>query len=53
MTEAATNYCTHNLANRLGELSDVRLQAHRHPLVGLRKDDLYNSWPMIARSMGI
>ncbi|WP_442241304.1 alpha/beta hydrolase [Rhodococcus sp. TAF43] len=54
--EAATNYCTHNLANRLAELKipatfDFK-PAGTHSW-GYWKDDLRNSWPMIARSMGM
>ncbi|WP_430333483.1 alpha/beta hydrolase [Rhodococcus sp. ACT016] len=54
--EAATNYCTHNLANRLAELKipatfDFR-PGGTHSW-GYWQDDLHNSWPMIARSMGI
>ncbi|MEV0946852.1 alpha/beta hydrolase family protein [Rhodococcus sp. NPDC049939] len=54
--EAATNYCTHNLANRLAQLNipatfDFR-PAGTHSW-GYWQDDLHNSWPMIARSMGI
>ncbi|GAB2628560.1 alpha/beta hydrolase family protein [Prescottella soli] len=54
--EAATNYCTHNLAYRLADLKipatfDFR-PGGTHSW-GYWKDDLHNSWPMIARSMGI
>ena len=54
--EAATNYCTHNLAYRLADLKipatfDFR-PGGTHSW-GYWKDDLHNSWGMIARSMGI
>ncbi|RVW06031.1 alpha/beta hydrolase [Rhodococcus spongiicola] len=54
--EAATNYCTHNLARRLAELNIPAVVDFRpggtHSW-GYWQDDLHNSWPMIARSMGI
>ncbi|SDD36033.1 alpha/beta hydrolase [Rhodococcus tukisamuensis] len=54
--EAAANYCTHNLANRLAQLNipatfDFK-PAGTHSW-GYWQDDLHNSWPMIARSLGI
>ena len=54
--EAATNYCTHNLAGRLGELG---IPAHfnfrnvgTHSW-GYWQDDLHDSWPVLAGGLGI
>ncbi|RVW11124.1 esterase family protein [Prescottella agglutinans] len=54
--EAATNYCTHNLAYRLADLkipATFDFKPTGTHSWGYWKDDLHNSWPMIARSMGI
>ncbi|WP_072843915.1 alpha/beta hydrolase [Rhodococcus tukisamuensis] len=54
--ESAVNMCTHNLANRLAELKipatfDFRpVGTHSW---GYWQDDLHNSWPMLASSMGM
>ncbi|NMM92532.1 esterase [Rhodococcus sp. SRB_17] len=54
--EAPVNHCTHNLAYRL---SDLKIPAtFDFKPTGTHswnywQDDLHNSWPMIARSMGI
>ncbi|CAM2975794.1 alpha/beta hydrolase family protein [Prescottella defluvii] len=54
--EAATNYCTHNLANRLAQLNIpatfVFKPGGTHSWA-YWQDDLHNHWPAIARSMGI
>ncbi|RVW06406.1 alpha/beta hydrolase [Rhodococcus spongiicola] len=52
--EAATNECTHRLANRLAELQipanfDFK-PAGTHSW-GYWQDDLHNSWPMLAEAM--
>jgi len=54
--EAAVNYCTHNLAYRL---SDLKIPATfdfkptgTHSW-GYWQDDLHNSWPMLAHSLGV
>src|SRR5699024_507370 len=53
--EAATQYCTANLARRFGDLG---IPAHfdfapngTHSW-GYWQDDLHQSWPMLANSMG-
>jgi len=54
--EAATNYCTHNLAYRLADLkipATFDFKPTGTHSWGYWKDDLHNSWPMIARSMGL
>ncbi|WP_404315671.1 alpha/beta hydrolase [Prescottella equi] len=54
--EAATNYCTHNLANRLAQLqipATFDFKPGGTHSWGYWQDDLHNSWPMIARSLGI
>ncbi|MGO4204469.1 alpha/beta hydrolase [Rhodococcus sp. TAF43] len=54
--EAATNYCTHNLANRLAQLNipaTFDFKPGGTHSWGYWQDDLHNNWPMIARSMGI
>ncbi|MFC4603067.1 alpha/beta hydrolase [Rhodococcus kronopolitis] len=54
--EAAVNQCTHTLADRLNQLQipatfDFK-PAGTHSW-GYWQDDLHNSWPMLARSMGM
>ncbi|MGW5076677.1 alpha/beta hydrolase [Rhodococcus sp. NPDC004095] len=54
--EAAANQCTHNLQNRLNELQipatfDFR-PAGTHSW-GYWQDDLHESWPMLAASIGL
>nr|WP_068276051.1 alpha/beta hydrolase family protein [Aldersonia kunmingensis] len=54
--EAATNQCSHNLAARLGQLGipatfDFK-PAGTHSW-NYWEDDLHNSWPVLAQSMGI
>ncbi|QBJ96958.1 esterase family protein [Rhodococcus sp. ABRD24] len=54
--EAGTNYCTFNLANRLAQLkipATFDFKPGGTHSWGYWQDDLHNSWPMIARSMGI
>lgn len=54
--EAATNYCAHNLANKLGELgipATVNFRDSGSHSWGYWQDDLKNSWPVLARSLGI
>ncbi|WP_433610499.1 alpha/beta hydrolase [Prescottella agglutinans] len=54
--EAATNYCTHNLANRLADLkipATFDFKPTGTHSWGYWQDDLHNSWPTIARSMGL
>ncbi|AQA20799.1 esterase family protein [Rhodococcus sp. MTM3W5.2] len=56
MIEAAVNQCTHNLQGRLGQLGipatfDFR-PAGTHSW-GYWQDDLHESWPMLAQSIGL
>ncbi|MDH6280520.1 alpha/beta hydrolase [Prescottella agglutinans] len=54
--ELVTNYCTHNLAYRLADLqipATFDFKPTGTHTWGYWEDDLHNSWPMIARSMGI
>ena len=54
--EAAVNYCTHNLAYRLNDLkipATFDFKPTGTHSWGYWEDDLHNSWPMLARSMGI
>lgn len=54
--EAPVNHCTHNLAYRLAELkipATFDFKPTGTHSWGYWQDDLHNSWPMIARSMGI
>nr|WP_245672741.1 alpha/beta hydrolase family protein [Aldersonia kunmingensis] len=54
--EAATNYCTHNLAYRLADLKIPATFNFKNTGThswGYWQDDLHDNWPMIARSMGI
>ncbi|QXW04485.1 MULTISPECIES: alpha/beta hydrolase [Rhodococcus] len=54
--EAAVNYCTHNLAYRLNELqipATFDFKPTGTHSWGYWQDDLHNSWPMIANSMGV
>ena len=54
--EAATNVCTHNLANRLREL-DIPATFDFAPTGSHSwlywQDDLHESWPLLAGAMGI
>ncbi|WP_068280707.1 alpha/beta hydrolase [Aldersonia kunmingensis] len=54
--EAAVNYCTHNLANRLNQLAIPATfnfrPAGTHSW-GYWEDDFKNSWPVIAGGLGI
>ncbi|WP_072806558.1 alpha/beta hydrolase [Rhodococcoides yunnanense] len=54
--EAATNFCTHNMANRLGDLgipATFNFRDSGSHSWGYWQDDLENSWPVLARSLGI
>lgn len=54
--EAATNYCTHNMANRLGELgipATFNFRDSGSHSWGYWQDDLKNSWSVLSRSLGI
>ncbi|MDI9903836.1 alpha/beta hydrolase family protein [Rhodococcus sp. IEGM 1409] len=54
--EAAVNYCTHNLAYRLNDLkipATFDFKPTGTHSWGYWQDDLHNSWPMLARSMGV
>ncbi|OLT31464.1 esterase family protein [Rhodococcus sp. BGS-1C] len=54
--EAATNYCAHNMQNRLNELGIPATYNFRPTGThswGYWDDDLKDSWPVLARSMGI
>ncbi|NMM91239.1 esterase [Rhodococcus sp. SRB_17] len=54
--EAPINDCTHNLAYRLKDLNipaTFDFKPTGTHSWGYWQDDLHNSWPMIARSMGI
>lgn len=53
--EAATNYCTHNLANRLNDLAipaTYNLRETGSHSWGYWEDDLKDSWPVLANSLG-
>ncbi|MFE3002652.1 hypothetical protein ACFXG4_47770 [Nocardia sp. NPDC059246] len=55
MIEAATNSCTHQLADRLSAL-DIPAQVDFRP-TGTHtwhywQDDLHNSWPLLASALG-
>ena len=54
--EAATNQCTHALADRLNELR-IPQRSTSGPSARIRggywQDDLHNSWPMLAASIGL
>jgi diacylglycerol O-acyltransferase/trehalose O-mycolyltransferase len=54
--EGATNYCSHNLMNRLNELGIPA--TYQFPPVGTHKwsyweEALHDSWPVLAKGMGI
>lgn len=54
--EGATNYCSHNLMNKLNEL-DIPA-TYQFPPVGTHywpywEEALHDSWPLLARGMGI
>lgn len=54
--EAATNQCTQNLAGRLGQLSipaTFKFRPTGTHSWGYWEDDLHDSWPILATSMGI
>ncbi|MBD0322009.1 MAG: esterase family protein [Aldersonia sp.] len=54
--EAAVNHCTHNMANRLNELGIPATFNFRNTGThswGYWEDDFKNSWPVIARGLGI
>ncbi|CAM2922236.1 alpha/beta hydrolase family protein [Prescottella defluvii] len=54
--EAATNYCTRNLANRLAQLNipaTFEFKPGGTHSWGYWQDDLHTYWPAIARSMGV
>ncbi|MDE8647602.1 alpha/beta hydrolase family protein [Rhodococcus qingshengii] len=54
--EGVTNYCTHNLANKLNELqipATFDFKPGGTHSWGYWEDDLHNSWPMLANSLGI
>ncbi|MFC7449939.1 alpha/beta hydrolase [Rhodococcus daqingensis] len=53
--EAAINYCTHNLQNRLNELgipATFHLRNSGTHSWGYWQDDFKHSWPVIARPLG-
>lgn len=53
--EAATQYCTANLARRFGDLqipAKFDFRPNGTHSWGYWQDDLHNSWPMLAESMG-
>ncbi|WP_323182828.1 alpha/beta hydrolase family protein [Aldersonia sp. NBC_00410] len=54
--EAAVNYCTNNMANRLNQLGIPATYNFRNTGThswGYWEDDFKNSWPVIARGLGI
>lgn len=54
--EAGTNYCTHNLANRLNELgipATFNFRPSGTHSWGYWKDELKLSWPTLARGLGL
>ena len=54
--EAAVNYCTHNLAYRLNDLkipATFDFKPTGTHSWGYWQDDLHNSWPMLAHSLGV
>lgn len=54
--EAATNYCAHNLQNKLGQLGIPATYNFRDSgshSWGYWQDDLKNSWPVLQRSLGL
>ncbi|SNT51323.1 S-formylglutathione hydrolase FrmB [Rhodococcoides kyotonense] len=54
--EAATNYCSHNLQNRLNQLNIPATYNFRDSGThswGYWDDDLKNSWPVLAHALGI
>ncbi|AXY53278.1 putative esterase [Rhodococcus ruber] len=54
--EAATNYCTHNLKNRLDSLGIPATYNFRESGThswGYWQDDLKDSWPVLQRALGI
>ncbi|GCE39564.1 putative esterase [Rhodococcus wratislaviensis] len=54
--EAATNYCTHRFADRLGELgipATVSLRDSGTHSWGYWQDDLHDSWPVLAKALEI
>ncbi|MFD6860664.1 alpha/beta hydrolase [Rhodococcus sp. NPDC060090] len=54
--EAATNYCTHNLKNRLNELDIPATYNFRDSgshSWGYWQDDLKDSWPVLQRALGL
>lgn len=53
--EAATHYCTVNMANRLQQLSipaTLDIRANGTHSWGYWQDDLHRSWPFLARTLG-
>lgn len=54
--EAATNYCSHNLQHKLGQLgipATYNFRDNGNHSWGYWDDDLKDSWPVLARSLGI
>lgn len=54
--EAVTNYCTHRLASRLGELGIPATYSFRNTgshSWGYWQDDLHDSWPVLAAALGV
>ncbi|MVU83774.1 esterase family protein [Nocardia sp. ET3-3] len=54
--EAATGYCTRNLAARLAELgipATVDLPPNGTHSWGVFRDELYKSWPVLAKGLGL
>nr|WP_169917991.1 alpha/beta hydrolase family protein [Rhodococcus zopfii] len=54
--EAATNYCTHNLQNRLDELgipATFKFREDGTHSWGYWEDELKESWPVLARALDI
>jgi len=54
--EAVTNYCTHRFTDRLGELGIPATASFRNSGThswGYWQDDLHDSWPVLARALGV
>ncbi|WP_420751053.1 alpha/beta hydrolase [Rhodococcus sp. O3] len=54
--EAVTNYCTHRLADRLTELDIPATYSFRNSGThswGYWNDDFHDSWPVLARALGL
>ncbi|MGN2641699.1 alpha/beta hydrolase [Nocardia takedensis] len=54
--EAGTNFCTHNLQNKLNELgipATFNFRPNGTHSWGYWQDELHQSWPVLARGMGV